>query len=84
MELNLLEKTELWIENLKLEHADLNRIAETVAAVLNFERGKVLVVDVRHNHITLDILKRQLMPRIFRKAETAAGISGREIPGVLN
>lgn len=60
MELNLLEKTELWIEKINLTNADLNQIAETVANVLSLPRDEVLVVDVRDNHITLDILQQQV------------------------
>jgi len=60
MELNLLEKTEIWIENIKLENADLNQVAAIVAEVLSLPLEKVLVVDVRENHITLDILQQQV------------------------
>jgi len=57
MGLNLLEKTELWINQIYLNNANLTLIANTVADVLNIERSKVLVVDVRNKHITLDILE---------------------------
>ncbi|MDK2823531.1 MAG: hypothetical protein PWQ67_941 [Clostridia bacterium] len=67
MELNLLEKTELWIEKISLNNADLNQVALTVADVLELPRDKVLVVDVRDNHITLDILQQQV------KAESIYG-----------
>lgn len=82
-ELNLLEKTELWINDIRLDHCDLNEIARTAARVLNLEEEKVLVVDVRDNYITLDILK---------KAVNGGDIAGKEeqllrelaeIPGVM-
>jgi len=60
MELSLLEKKELWIENIKLNNVNLNEIAEVVARALNLENKEVMVVDVRDNFITLDILKRAL------------------------
>lgn len=60
MGLNLLEKTELWINNITLENANLTRLAETVAAVLDIDPEKVLVVDVRPSHITLDILEKDI------------------------
>jgi len=60
MELNLLEKKELWIENIKLNNVNLNEIAEAVARTLNLEIKEVMVVDVRENFITLDILKKTL------------------------
>ncbi len=82
MDLNLLEKTELWISDLFLEGADLTRIAETVAEVLNGERDKVLVVDVRESHITLDILKGVLRAEdFFGKERKILGRLGL-LPGV--
>lgn len=60
MEINLLEKTELWIEDIDLENADLNRIAAVAADVLGVEPEKVLVVDVLEHRITLDLLQQKL------------------------
>ncbi|KKM11418.1 molybdopterin-binding protein [Clostridiales bacterium PH28_bin88] len=63
MELNLLEKTELWVEDIFMNGANLTDIASVVAETLNLERKEVLVVDVRDNHITLDILRRTIQAR---------------------
>lgn len=83
IELNLLEKTELWINDIRLDHCDLNEIARTVAAVLNMEKEKVLVVDVRDDHITLDILKKAVNSGdIVGKEEQLLGKLA-EIPGVI-
>lgn len=60
MGLNLLEKTELWINQIYLSNANLTLIAKTVADVLNIDSSKVLVVDVRDEHITLDILEKEI------------------------
>ncbi len=60
MGLNLLEKTELWINEIYLNNTNLTLIAETVADVLKIDRSKVLVVDVRNKHITLDILEKDI------------------------
>lgn len=60
MGLNLLEKTELWINQIYLSNANLTLIAKTVADVLNIDSSKVLVVDVRNEHITLDILEKEI------------------------
>ena len=57
MGLNILEKKELWINNLKLDGANLTELANTVADTLSVERKNVLVVDVRPQNITLDILE---------------------------
>ena len=56
-EINLLEKTEFWIEGISLLNVQLDDIASVVADVLGLERREVLVVDVRENHIVLDILR---------------------------
>lgn len=82
MEINLLEKTELWIENIALSDADLNRIAAVVADVLRIDQRKVLVVDVRDTHVVLDILQNRLQAeQIFgKKAELLRNLSA--VPGV--
>jgi hypothetical protein len=60
MGLNLLEKTELWVNHIKLDHVNLTQLAQTVADVLGLESSKVLVVDVRPDHITLDIMENDI------------------------
>lgn len=60
MGLNLLEKTELWINNITLNNANLTELAETAARILGLDSNKVLVVDVRPQHITLDILEKDI------------------------
>jgi molybdenum cofactor synthesis domain-containing protein len=71
-EINLLEKTELWIEGISLLNVRLDEIAAVVADVLGLERREVLVVDVREDHIVLDILRQVL------KSSQIAG-KGKEI-----
>jgi len=58
--LNLLEKTELWINQITLDQVNLTQLAQEVAAVLGMDPSKVLVVDVRQNQITLDILENDI------------------------
>ncbi len=60
MELNLLEKTELWVENVELKNVNLTELSNRLADVLNIDREKVLVVDVRETHITFDILEKHI------------------------
>lgn len=60
MGLNLLEKKEVWINNLTLQNANLTQLAEVVADALCIDRKNVLVVDVRLKHITLDILEEDI------------------------
>lgn len=58
MELDLFEKTEIWIRPIQIIDVDLDKIAEAFAEVLHFERTEVMVVDVREDTVTVDILKR--------------------------
>lgn len=82
MEIDLLEKTELWIENIGLSCADLNEIAAVIADVLRIDRKKVLVVDVRDTHVVLDILQKCLQAeQVFgKRAELLRNLSS--VPGV--
>jgi len=67
LELNLLEKRELWIKGIKLEGVDLREIAKIVARVLRLREDEVLVVDVRNDLVVLDILRKTI------KAEDIVG-----------
>ncbi len=84
MELNLLEKTELKIYGLKLQNVNLGEIAKAAAAVLGLPVREVLVVDVRHDHICLDILAKSISMRQIIGKEQAlltelAAIDGLEL-----
>ena len=72
IEINLLQKTELWIEGITLQNARLDEIAEKVAQVLELEPREVMVVDVREDYMVLDVLRPVL------KANQIAG-KGKEI-----
>jgi molybdenum cofactor synthesis domain-containing protein len=72
IEINLLQKTELWIEGITLQNARLDEIAEKVAQALELEPGEVMVVDVREDYMVLDVLRPVL------KANQIAG-KGEEI-----
>ena len=72
LDLNLLQKTELWIKGISLKNARLDDIAQQVAEALELAPNEVMVVDVREDHVVLDILRPVL------KASQIAG-KGREI-----
>lgn len=61
MSLNLLEKTELWVNGITLQQANLTDMAHTVACVLKIPTDKVMVVDVRPSHITFDVLEENIL-----------------------
>lgn len=60
MSLNLLEKTELWVDDITLQQANLTDMASAVAKVLGLPGEKVMVVDVRPDHITFDVLEKEI------------------------
>ncbi len=60
MDVNLLEKTELWVNHITLDNVNLTALAQVVAEVLQIDKEDVLVVDVRPNHITLDIMQKEV------------------------
>ncbi|MDI7259475.1 MAG: molybdopterin-binding protein [Thermodesulfobacteriota bacterium] len=58
VELELFEKTEIWIKPIKITKVNLDLIAEKVAEVLRLKKSEVMVVDVREDLVTLDIMKK--------------------------
>ena len=52
-EFELLEKTELRIENLGLQNVNLTDVANAVADTLEINRDEVLVIDARGSLLTL-------------------------------
>ncbi|MDP4155178.1 MAG: molybdopterin-binding protein [Bacillota bacterium] len=56
MEYSLLNKTELRLTDVYLNDCDLAEISNTVAEVLKLPRDRVFVIDVREDHIALDLL----------------------------
>jgi molybdenum cofactor synthesis domain-containing protein len=55
--MHLMEKTELYVQRIKLENANLDELARSVAKELGLEEQRVIVVDVREDAVTLDILQ---------------------------
>lgn len=82
MELDLLGKTEIWIENINLRNIDLGEIARVTAEVLELKRGEVIVTDVREKRIVLDVLRKTVnAEHVFgKKNELFERLS--ELPGV--
>jgi molybdenum cofactor synthesis domain-containing protein len=71
MQLNLLEKTELRIYGLTLQEVNLGQVAAKVAEVLGLPPSQVLVVDVRDDHLCLDILAKTVDIRQVIGKQTA-------------
>jgi len=83
MELELFEKTEIWIRPIQIQKVNLEEIAGKVAEVLNLEKREVMVVDVREDAITLDIMKKTIHAEdIIGKRRALLQVLS-EIPGVF-
>lgn len=82
MGLNLLEKTELWVNEITLDGTNLTDLANAVAHAMGMQDGEVLVVDVRPRHITFDILARDIPQENILGKETAILNAIRAVPGV--
>lgn len=80
--LNLLEKTELWVNEITLEQTNLTDLAAAVARVLGLPEDKVMVVDVRPNHITFDLLEKEVQQEniLGKEEELLAALEA--VPGV--
>ena len=82
MGLNLLEKTELWVNEITLDGTNLTDLANAVAHAMGMQDGEVLVVDVRPRHITFDILAKDIPQENILGKETAILDALRAVPGV--
>jgi len=82
MSLNLLEKTELWVNDVSLSQANLTDMASAVARTLGLPEGKVMVVDVRPDHITFDVLEKEVQQENIMGKEEALLRALEAIPGV--
>ena len=79
---HLLQKTELRIERISVQNANLNDIAAVVADALGMERDRVLVTDLRDDTITIDILKESVeADNIVGKQDELLAMLA-ELPGV--
>ena len=83
MGLNLLEKTELWVNEITLDNTNLTDLANAVARVLGLSEGEVLVVDVRPRHITLDVLATDIPQENIIGKEQAILDAVAALPGVI-
>ena len=68
-EVELLDKTEVWVHGIGLQGTDLRLLAASAARLMGLDRGSVFVTDVRDDHVVFDVLQ----PRV-----QLAGIAGRQ------
>ena len=82
MELELFEKKEIWIRPILIKDVNLGIVAEKVAEVLNLKKSEVMVVDVREDRITLDVMKRSVLAEDIIGKKEALLQALRSVPGV--
>ncbi len=82
LEINLLGKTELRIDQVELKNVNLTELATLVANTLKLNPAEVLVVDVREDHITLDILKKTVYAEDIYGKEKVLLKRLSQLPGV--
>lgn len=82
MELELFEKTEIWISPIHIVDVDLGLIAEKFAEILHLDKKEIMVVDVREELITLDILKKAVKAEDIIGKKDALLKALAAIPGV--
>jgi molybdenum cofactor synthesis domain-containing protein len=83
MEFDLLNKTELRIERIRLQDANLNDIASAAAAILELDPSEILVTDVANDILTLDILREDINAySIIGRQKSLLEALGR-LPGVF-
>jgi molybdenum cofactor synthesis domain-containing protein len=82
LELELFEKTEIWISPIHIVDVDLGLIAEKFAEILHLDKKEIMVVDVREELITLDILKKAVKAEDIIGKKDALLKALAAIPGV--
>lgn len=82
MEYNLLEKTEVWLTGVRLSGVNLTDLAAAAAEVLGLDPVEVLVVDVRDNLVTLDILRKTVLAEDIAGKQAALLERLSTIPGL--
>jgi len=82
LELELFEKTEIWIRPIQIKDVNLGVIAERVADVLRLKKTEVMVVDVREDLVTLDIMKKAVRAEDIIGKKEAILLALTAVPGV--
>jgi len=82
VDINLIGKTELWIQNISLKEANLSQIATVVAEVFEISPQEVLVVDAGPDHVTLDVLRQTMELEQFTAKEDLLLAKLAELDGV--
>lgn len=81
-EVDLLDKTEVWIQGVDLDGADLVEFAVTSAEALALPNDRVFVTDVRHRRVVLDVLQQRVALEDVAGKQDALLTAVGALPGV--
>jgi molybdenum cofactor synthesis domain-containing protein len=75
-EVELLDKTEIWVRGVTLQGADLGVLAQAAASALSLDPRAVFVTDARDEHVVFDVLRPrvELADIVGRQAELLGGL----------
>jgi len=82
MKLELFEKREIWIKPIRMRNVDLRVVAERVSQILNLRKREVMVIDVREDVLSLDIMRGTVEAQDIIGKKEALLRALAEIPGV--
>lgn len=82
-EVELLDKTEVWVHGVALDSANLRQLAAAAAGALALDPEFVFVTDVRDDHVVFDVLKPriELSSIVGRQVDLLSAIAA--VPGVV-
>jgi hypothetical protein len=82
LKLELFEKREIWVKPVRMRNVDLDAVAERVSKILNLRKREVMVVDVREDVLTLDIMRDAVEAQDIIGKREALLRALAEVPGV--
>ena len=82
LKLELFEKREIWVKPVRMRNVDLDAVAEKVSKILNLRKREVMVVDVREDVLTLDIMRDAVEAQDIIGKKEALLRALAEVPGV--
>ena len=80
--LDLLSKTELWVEGIVLSDVDLTRLAHAAGKVLKLRDHEIFVTDVRNRRVVFDVVAHDVSLEAIAGKEKELLAVLREFPGV--
>jgi molybdenum cofactor synthesis domain-containing protein len=82
MELNLLEKTTFWVDDIELAEVDLGALAAAAARAIDLPVDEVMVVDVRPGLVAFDVLRPKVLAEAVVGKERVLLDGLAKVPGV--